>query len=96
MENTGTPPKGAPKPKKLPLTPSQLNLIAAIHKLRSKKGLAPSYKELTEDLGLSQTVVATRIRKLQERGYLGAAPGRYRNVFVTRKGHLALGAARKL
>lgn len=95
MEHTGTHPQGPAKAKKWPLTPAQIDLIAAVQKLRSKNGLSPSYKELMEELGLSQTVVATRVRVLRKRGYLDVAPGRYRNLYVTRRGHLALGAQEK-
>jgi len=93
MEHKDTQPQTPAKAKKWPLTTAQLDLIAAVHKLRSRRGISPSYKELMEELGLSLTVVATRARLLRKRGYLDAGPGTYRNLYVTRRGHLALGAA---
>ncbi|MBL8924152.1 MAG: hypothetical protein JNJ54_35180 [Myxococcaceae bacterium] len=82
--------RSAPSP-----TPRQLEVLATIERLRAELGVAPTFRELGEELGIaSNNGVADHLAALTKHGWLKRIAGSARSLSVTPAGLRWLAPAR--
>lgn len=66
--------------KKARLTAPQEETLACIKKLTDARGMAPTYQEIADELGISVNAAFERIRWIEKKGYVSQIPGRSRSL----------------
>jgi DNA-binding MarR family transcriptional regulator len=68
-----------------PLTPTQRRFLDAVDRMtREKRGIGPSYDELSLELNCSQTAITDLVKRLCAKGWLQKIPKTPRSLRVLR------------
>lgn len=62
------------------LTAPQEETLACIKKLTDARGIAPTYQEIADELGISVNAVFERVRWIEKKGYVSQIPGASRSL----------------
>lgn len=69
--------------KKSKMTKRQKDVLTAIEEYVEEKGYSPSYRELSEMLGInSASTISTHLEQLKRKGYVSFIPGQPRTISI--------------
>jgi len=84
LQGNGMPKKSRGRPRETTATVSQQRVLDAYQDYLSRKGKAPTYRELAESLDLPVSAVYKAISRLERNGYLVRTAGKRRSIEVVK------------
>ena len=73
------------------VTPRQRELMTRLEAGRERFGVAPSYEELAEEMGLSLAAVVYKVKALTKKGLVQRTVGVHRSTRLTPEGRAIVG-----